>query len=243
MPRAAHGLEQHRGAGDVDVRVEGQVAEVHAEPDHGGLVAHRVHPGQRLVHRGRVAHVDRRSSSQASSRAGRCARRAERIQAADLVARLLQRRAMCEPMKPAAPVTSTRMASSQARARPCPRRRGLIGARPSHIGKEPRGRRRRHSFVRPGQAFFRPKNAAAEVLSVAMEIDVILPCLNEAGALPWVCPACRTASGPSSRTTARPTARPPSPPLTGRASCTSRNGASAPPATPGCSRPVATSSA
>src|SRR5260370_35712459 len=25
-----------------------------------------------------------------------------------------------------------------------------------------------------------------EVLSVAMEIDVVLPCLNEAGALPWV---------------------------------------------------------
>ena len=27
---------------------------------------------------------------------------------------------------------------------------------------------------------------APEVLSVAMEIDVVLPCLNEAGALPWV---------------------------------------------------------
>jgi hypothetical protein len=54
---AAHGLEQHRGTRDVDVRVRGQVGKVHAEPDQGGLVAHRVHPRQGLVHHRRVAHV------------------------------------------------------------------------------------------------------------------------------------------------------------------------------------------
>jgi len=53
----AHGLEQHRGAGDVDVGVTGQVGEVHAEPDQGGLMADRVGSGQRLVHRDRVADV------------------------------------------------------------------------------------------------------------------------------------------------------------------------------------------
>jgi hypothetical protein len=57
MPCRPIGLEQHRGAGDVDVGVHGQVGQVHAEPDHGGLVAHRVHPGQRLVHRRRIPHV------------------------------------------------------------------------------------------------------------------------------------------------------------------------------------------
>src|SRR6185437_12880121 len=31
-----------------------------------------------------------------------------------------------------------------------------------------------------------PIGKALEVLSVAMEIDVVLPCLNEAEALPWV---------------------------------------------------------
>src|SRR5581483_6609572 len=44
----------------------------------------------------------------------------------------------------------------------------------------------RHSFVRaepPGKGRNPP---AAQVLSVAMEIDVVLPCLNEADALPWV---------------------------------------------------------
>ncbi len=54
---AAHGLEQHGRAGDVDVGVGGQVGEVHAEPDQGGLVTHRVHTGQGLVDHRRVAHV------------------------------------------------------------------------------------------------------------------------------------------------------------------------------------------
>ena len=44
----------------------------------------------------------------------------------------------------------------------------------------------RHTFVRPDQPFFVLIRKAPEVLSVAMEIDVVLPCLNEAGALPWV---------------------------------------------------------
>ncbi len=57
MPCLAHGLEQHRGARDVDIGVTGQVGEVHPEPDQGGLVAYRVGPGQRLVHRDRVADV------------------------------------------------------------------------------------------------------------------------------------------------------------------------------------------
>src|SRR5712691_1467457 len=77
--------------------------------------------------------------------------------------------AICDPMKPAAPVTSTRMtaanhASSQAR---------LAGGE-------------RHRFVRPDRPLYGLNRPAAEVLSVAMEIDVVLPCLNEAGALPWV---------------------------------------------------------
>ena len=54
---AAHRLEQDRGAGDVDVRIAGQVGKVHAESDHRGLVAHGVHPGQRLIDGRRVAHV------------------------------------------------------------------------------------------------------------------------------------------------------------------------------------------
>ena len=53
----AHGLEQDRGAGDVDVRVAGQVGKVHAESYHRGLVTHGVYPGQCLVDHRTVAHV------------------------------------------------------------------------------------------------------------------------------------------------------------------------------------------
>jgi hypothetical protein len=93
----AHGLEQHRGAGDVDVRVQGQVGQVHAEPDHGGLVADRVHASQRLVDRGRIAHVTHDQvgitvRGPAVVHGGR-----ERVQAADLVARLLERRGNVRP--------------------------------------------------------------------------------------------------------------------------------------------------
>src|SRR5580693_7530748 len=72
-------------------------------------------------------------------------------------------------MNPAAPVTRTRMtAAKHAQARPRPLRPG------------------RHSFVRPPTPFSGRDRPAAPVLSGAMEIDVVLPCLNEAGALPWV---------------------------------------------------------
>ena len=53
----------------------GQVGQVHAEPDHGGLVAHRVHPGQRRVHRRRVAHVANDEVTCNMPKGGRCARR------------------------------------------------------------------------------------------------------------------------------------------------------------------------
>jgi hypothetical protein len=93
----AHRLEQHRGAGDVDVRVHGQVGQVRAEPDHGGLVTHRVHPAQRLVHRRRVAYV---AHDQVTGDVGGPAvvhGGGKRIQAADFVARLLQRRSDVRP--------------------------------------------------------------------------------------------------------------------------------------------------
>jgi hypothetical protein len=76
---------------------------------------------------------------------------------------------MCDPMKPAAPVTSTRMTEANHPGGPGP-------APATH----------RHTFVRLDQPFFALIGKAPEVLSVAMEIDVVLPCLNEAGALPWV---------------------------------------------------------
>src|SRR6201985_1117569 len=76
---------------------------------------------------------------------------------------------MWDPMKPAAPVTSTRMTEA------------------NHLaGPGPPAATQRHTFVRPDQPLFAPIGKAPEVLSVAMEIDVVLPCLNEAGALPWV---------------------------------------------------------
>src|SRR6516165_8611337 len=72
-------------------------------------------------------------------------------------------------MNPAAPVTRTRMTAAKHE----------IGAgRPPH--------RYRHTFVRPDRPFSCHSRSAAPVLSGAMEIDVVLPCLNEAGALPWV---------------------------------------------------------
>jgi hypothetical protein len=54
---SAHRLEQHRGAGHVDVRVERQVGQGHAKPDHGGQVTDRVHPVERVVHRRPVPDV------------------------------------------------------------------------------------------------------------------------------------------------------------------------------------------
>src|SRR6201999_3884692 len=77
--------------------------------------------------------------------------------------------AMWDPMKPAAPVTSTRMTEAN---------------HPDGPGPPPAAHR--HTFVRPDQPLFALIGKAPEVLSVAMEIDVVLPCLNEAGALPWV---------------------------------------------------------
>ena len=52
----SHVAETMRAAGH-DVRVDGQVGQVYAEPDHGRLVADRVDPGQGLVHRGGVADI------------------------------------------------------------------------------------------------------------------------------------------------------------------------------------------
>src|SRR6201985_950935 len=76
---------------------------------------------------------------------------------------------MWDPMKPPEPVTSTRMTEA------------------NHLaGPGPPPATHRHPFVRPDQPLFAPIKQAPEVLSVAMEIDVVLPCLNEAGALPWV---------------------------------------------------------
>src|SRR5260370_24580595 len=72
-------------------------------------------------------------------------------------------------MNPAAPVTRTRMTAAKHE----------MGA-----GRSPRTSR--HTFVRADRPFSRRARPAAPVLSVAMEIDVVLPCLNEAGALPWV---------------------------------------------------------
>src|SRR5580700_11233 len=77
--------------------------------------------------------------------------------------------AMCDPMKPAAPVIRTRM---------------TVANHVITVGRSRSGER--HRFVRADQPLYGPIPAAAQVLSVAMEIDVVLPCLNEAGALPWV---------------------------------------------------------
>ena len=54
-----HGGQQHGRAVHVDRGVVGQVGDVDAEPDLGGLVQHRVHPRQQCVQRGRVADVPR----------------------------------------------------------------------------------------------------------------------------------------------------------------------------------------
>ncbi len=83
------------------------------------------------------------------------------------------------------------MPDRQPRARRPHDREGPQNRPPLHHCKTPPRLRgsappRRHTFVRPHQAFSRRKSAITEVLSVVMEIDVVLPCLNEAGALPWV---------------------------------------------------------
>src|ERR1700744_298594 len=72
-------------------------------------------------------------------------------------------------MNPAAPVTRTRMTAAK---------------HETGAGRSPRGSR--HTFVRADRPFSGRVRPAAPVLSGAMEIDVVLPCLNEAGALPWV---------------------------------------------------------
>src|SRR6202047_4908048 len=72
-------------------------------------------------------------------------------------------------MNPAAPVTRTRMTAAKHE----------MGA-----GRSPRASR--HTFVRADRLFSCRARPSAPVLSVAMEIDMVLPCLNEAGALPWV---------------------------------------------------------
>src|SRR5271154_1066280 len=72
-------------------------------------------------------------------------------------------------MNPAAPVTRTRMTAAKHEMR----------------ADRPPGRSR-HNSVRADRLFSGRARPAAQVLSGAMEIDVVLPCLNEAGALPWV---------------------------------------------------------
>src|SRR6516225_3566702 len=72
-------------------------------------------------------------------------------------------------MNPAAPVTRTRMSAAK---------HEIAAGRPLS--------RYRHTFVRPDRPISCRARPAAPVLSVAMEIDVVLPCLNEADALPWV---------------------------------------------------------
>jgi hypothetical protein len=84
---AAHRLQQDRGPRDVDVRVDRQVRQVHAEADHGGLVADRVHPGQRLVHRTTVAHVADDQVGRQAVRPARVDGGGEGIQPAHLVTR------------------------------------------------------------------------------------------------------------------------------------------------------------
>jgi glycosyltransferase involved in cell wall biosynthesis len=69
-----------------------------------------------------------------------------------------------------------------------------------------------------------------------MDIDVVLPCLNEAGALPWVLSRMPNGYRPIVADNGS---------TDGSAAVAAAYGsaASAPPATPGCSRPAATSSA
>src|SRR5271170_5806754 len=72
-------------------------------------------------------------------------------------------------MNPAAPVTRTRMTAAKHE----------MGA-----GRPPG--RSRHTSVMADRLFSGHARPAAPVLSGAMESDVVLPCLNEAGALPGV---------------------------------------------------------
>ncbi len=59
-------------------------------------------------------------------------------------------------------------------------------------------------------------------------VDVVLPCLDEAAALPWVLARIRRAGAPSWSTTAPPTARRTSPAPSARPSSTNRGAVSAP---------------
>src|ERR1700733_2941388 len=70
--------------------------------------------------------------------------------------------AMCEPMNPAAPVMRMRMPV------------------PNHAGPAPGSQRDAPSHLRKGQSRY------AGIIVPVMLTDVILPCLNEAAALPWV---------------------------------------------------------
>src|ERR1700733_6788510 len=69
---------------------------------------------------------------------------------------------MCEPMNPAAPVMRMRMPV------------------PNHAGPAPGSQRDAPSHLRKGQSRY------AGIIVPVMLTDVILPCLNEAAALPWV---------------------------------------------------------
>ena len=84
---ASHGVEQHRGAGHVDVRVEREVGQRHAEPDHGGQVTHGVHAVERVVHRGRVTNVPHAKIAFVRDIRGPAIvdRGAQRVEAADLM--------------------------------------------------------------------------------------------------------------------------------------------------------------
>jgi len=87
---AAHGLEQHGGAGDVHVHVGGQVGDVHAEAHHGRLVTHRVDAVQRVVHRRRIAHVTDHQFPGHVVRPGGVYGRGEGVEATHLVTRCQQ---------------------------------------------------------------------------------------------------------------------------------------------------------
>ena len=113
--------------------------------------------------------------------------------------------AMCDPMNPAAPVTSTRMHCSQPAAR---------------TGQD-RPRQHRHTFVRPDQPFSRSIAGPRKYCLSPWKSMSSCRASTRQAPCPGCCPGCRTDSGPSSRTTVPPTIRPLSPRRTGRAWCTS----------------------
>ena len=86
---AAHGLEQHRGPGHVDVGVGGQIGQVDAEADQGGLVAHDVRARHRPADRVGVTDVPHRQLEVVRQVIGPPGvhGRGQRVQALDLVAR------------------------------------------------------------------------------------------------------------------------------------------------------------